>query len=123
MADAISFSHLSLAPSSLDPYEDQFEKAAQAKKDRIAKNEKNRLRNVARASGKKPAAAAATPAAAPAPANKEVAKKAIEKQILATKVRTLVLVTAGHLMCGNREIGERYLLPLSMGRGLYRLLA
>ena len=32
----------------LDPYEDQFEKRDQAKKERVAKNEYQRLRNIAR---------------------------------------------------------------------------
>ena len=32
----------------LDPYEDQFEKRNQAKKERVAKNEYQRLRNIAR---------------------------------------------------------------------------
>ena len=32
----------------LDPYEDQFEKKIQAKKERIAKNEYQRLRNIAK---------------------------------------------------------------------------
>ena len=32
----------------LDPYEDQFEKKNQAKKERVAKNEYQRLRNIAR---------------------------------------------------------------------------
>ena len=31
-----------------DPYEDQFEKKNQAKKERVAKNEYQRLRNIAR---------------------------------------------------------------------------
>lgn len=33
----------------IDPYEDQFEKQSEAKKERIAKNEYQRLRNIARA--------------------------------------------------------------------------
>lgn len=32
----------------LDPYEDQFEKKIQAKKERVAKNEYQRLRNIAK---------------------------------------------------------------------------
>lgn len=32
----------------VDPYEDQFEKRNQAKKERVAKNEYQRLRNIAR---------------------------------------------------------------------------
>ncbi|KAF2360546.1 Ribosomal biogenesis regulatory protein [Trinorchestia longiramus] len=36
-------------PDNADPYEDQFAKAAEAKKERIAKNEFQRLRNLARA--------------------------------------------------------------------------
>lgn len=32
----------------LDPYEDQFEKKFEAKKERVAKNEYQRLRNIAR---------------------------------------------------------------------------
>jgi len=32
----------------IDPYEDQFEKKNQAKKERVAKNEYQRLRNIAR---------------------------------------------------------------------------
>lgn len=32
----------------VDPYEDQFEKKIQAKKERIAKNEYQRLRNIAK---------------------------------------------------------------------------
>ena len=32
----------------IDPYEDQFEKKIQAKKERIAKNEYQRLRNIAK---------------------------------------------------------------------------
>ena len=32
----------------LDPYEDQFEKKNQAKKERVAKNEYQRLRNIAK---------------------------------------------------------------------------
>ena len=32
----------------LDPYEDQFEKKIQAKKERTAKNEYQRLRNIAK---------------------------------------------------------------------------
>lgn len=39
-------------PSNADPYEDQFEKRAKAKKERIAKNELQRLRNIARRTGK-----------------------------------------------------------------------
>merc|ERR1712002_1134944 len=35
-------------PGNVDPYEDQFEKRAQIKKERIAKNEYQRLRNIAR---------------------------------------------------------------------------
>lgn len=35
-------------PGNVDPYEDQFEKRAQLKKERIAKNEYQRLRNIAR---------------------------------------------------------------------------
>ena len=37
----------------LDPNEDQFEKEIKAKKERVAKNELQRLRNIARRSGKK----------------------------------------------------------------------
>ena len=37
----------------LDPFEDQFEKRNTAKKERVAKNELQRLRNIARRSGKK----------------------------------------------------------------------
>ena len=33
----------------IDPYEDQFEKQSEAKKERIAKNEYQRLRNIAKA--------------------------------------------------------------------------
>ena len=33
----------------IDPYEDQFEKQSEARKERIAKNEYQRLRNIARA--------------------------------------------------------------------------
>lgn len=32
----------------LDPYEDQFEKVAKEKKERVAKNELQRLRNIAK---------------------------------------------------------------------------
>lgn len=35
-------------PQNADPYEDQFEKKNQAKKERVAKNEYQRLRNIAR---------------------------------------------------------------------------
>ena len=36
-----------------DPYEDQFEKKLKERKERIAKNEYQRLRNIARRTGKK----------------------------------------------------------------------
>lgn len=39
-------------PANADPYEDQFEKRAKAKKERVAKNELQRLRNIARRTGK-----------------------------------------------------------------------
>eukprot|EP01134_Creolimax_fragrantissima_P006787 CFRG6787T1 len=38
-------------PGNADPYEDQFEKRDQAKKDRVAKNKKNQERNIERAGG------------------------------------------------------------------------
>ncbi|RUS78108.1 hypothetical protein EGW08_014116 [Elysia chlorotica] len=40
-------------PDNADPYEDQFEKRKTAKKERVAKNELQRLRNVARSQKKK----------------------------------------------------------------------
>jgi len=40
-------------PANADPNEDQFEKEIKAKKERVAKNELQRLRNIARRSGKK----------------------------------------------------------------------
>jgi len=40
-------------PKNADPFEDQFEKRNTAKKERVAKNELQRLRNIARRSGKK----------------------------------------------------------------------
>lgn len=36
-------------PKNADPYEDQFEKKSEAKSERVAKNELQRLRNLARA--------------------------------------------------------------------------
>lgn len=39
-------------PANADPYEDQFEKRAKAKNERVAKNELQRLRNIARRTGK-----------------------------------------------------------------------
>lgn len=36
-------------PKNADPYEDQFEKKSEAKSERVAKNELQRLRNIARA--------------------------------------------------------------------------
>ena len=73
-----------------DPFEDQFEKAAQAKKARVAKNEKNRLRNIAVATGQKPASTV-TPSVANARKQAEQ-KSTLEKAILSTKVRTSVCV-------------------------------
>lgn len=64
-------------PDNADPYEDQFEKAAEAKKSRIAKNEKNRQRNLAVAAGQ-------------SGKNKGQldAKKDLEKAIMSTKKST-----------------------------------
>ena len=36
-------------PANADPYEDQFEKKSEAKSERVAKNELQRLKNIARA--------------------------------------------------------------------------
>nr|XP_033785565.1 ribosome biogenesis regulatory protein homolog [Geotrypetes seraphini] len=50
-------------PATADPNEDQFAKLLQAKKERVAKNELQRLRNIARSQGREPPAPVPPPGA------------------------------------------------------------
>ncbi|XP_064595402.1 ribosome biogenesis regulatory protein homolog [Liolophura sinensis] len=52
-------------PENADPYEDQFEKRMKSKKERVAKNELNRLRNIARAQKTKVPGVGLTPTDTP----------------------------------------------------------
>ncbi|XP_039265046.1 ribosome biogenesis regulatory protein homolog [Styela clava] len=71
-------------PSNADPYEDQFEKRSKAKKERVAKNELQRLRNIAKRTGRPmPGAGAVT--------GKKQSTKELESQFHVAKRSTASL--------------------------------
>ncbi|XP_052784785.1 ribosome biogenesis regulatory protein homolog [Mya arenaria] len=63
-----------VVPQNVDPYEDQFAKKMSEKKERVAKNELQRLRNIARGQGKKVPGVGLTPTETP---NKDYLSKAL----------------------------------------------